>query len=80
MTGSSWCVISIYGIIWLSRNFPQRISLATLTWTPTTCYRMMSSGTLIRWDSMQRCCVSPLNFLFPPNSFQAIYCDFDLLV
>lgn len=76
MTGFNWCVTSIYGTIWPQRNSQQRISSAILTWTPTTCYQMMSRGTLAHWDSMQRWYVSPLNFVvLPSNSSQAIYCD-----
>jgi hypothetical protein len=62
-TGFSWCVTSTCGTIWLLRNSQQRISLAILTWIPTTSYQMMSSGTSVHWDSVQRWYVSPLNSL-----------------
>lgn len=76
MTGFNWCVTSIYGTIWPQRNSHQIISSAILTWTPTTCYQMMSRGTLAHWDSMQRWYVSPLSFvILPSNSSQAIYCN-----
>lgn len=62
MTGFSWCVISIYGTLWSLRNSQQTISSAIFTWTPTTCYQMMSGVTLTHWDSMQRWYVSTLYF------------------